>query len=422
MQQQLAFPTDNRGSGYVLDNMEGAVDQAAFLARVDIPIAVVGARGTGKMYVARIIHEQSGGAPEQLQVVDCREFRNRKESQLAIKKALQHSAGTTLVFKSPHLLHREVQAKLARQLATRAVADANPPRYLPAAKYVALLPETIEALVRRGQLHERLASVFGGYPIHVPPLCQRRRAVLRWAEKILVQECADRQLELRSFTPEAEQAMLGHDWSGNISEIRQRVARALDGTERELLAPVDLGLSALGEAPREASPNPLDLAVDTSASPPLAAVLDELDVALATCVDAVLRAEDYQPLGTWLSDEVISAAQQRYRSEVGKVAGFLHTSTRNVNRWTPKVEERAAQRSAAQSWSEVGRLVSDWVRETPRDDEPPQQILSAMLLRHLEQHSGQIAIKVRAQLMGLSVPTYQKRLQSTPLGSDGSNG
>ena len=43
--------------GYVVDNMEGAVDQAAFLAKVDLPVAVIGARGTGKMYLARVVHE-----------------------------------------------------------------------------------------------------------------------------------------------------------------------------------------------------------------------------------------------------------------------------------------------------------------------------------------------------------------------------
>ena len=60
--------------GYVEDNMEGAVDQAAFLSQVDLPVAVIGARGTGKMYIARIVHTGVGGDPKNIEVVDCREF------------------------------------------------------------------------------------------------------------------------------------------------------------------------------------------------------------------------------------------------------------------------------------------------------------------------------------------------------------
>ena len=56
--------------GYVVDNMEGAVDQAVFLASVDIPIAVIGARGTGKMYIAKVIHQAAGGSSDSVRVVD----------------------------------------------------------------------------------------------------------------------------------------------------------------------------------------------------------------------------------------------------------------------------------------------------------------------------------------------------------------
>jgi len=55
-------PIERGIEGYVVDNMEGAVDQAMFLARLDVPVAIVGPAGTGKMYVAKIVHEQWGGA------------------------------------------------------------------------------------------------------------------------------------------------------------------------------------------------------------------------------------------------------------------------------------------------------------------------------------------------------------------------
>ena len=93
--------------------MEGAVDQAIFLAKLDIPVAIIGPAGTGKMYVARIIHEESGGATDMLVPIDCREFRSRSAANTRIARELAQGEGKTLVFKSPHLMNAEVQLKLA---------------------------------------------------------------------------------------------------------------------------------------------------------------------------------------------------------------------------------------------------------------------------------------------------------------------
>ena len=95
--------------------MEGAVDQAIFLAHLDIPVAIIGPVGTGKMYVARIIHDESGGAGDMFIPIDCREFRTRGAAHICIARELSRGEGKTLVFKSPHLMHAEVQLKLDRK-------------------------------------------------------------------------------------------------------------------------------------------------------------------------------------------------------------------------------------------------------------------------------------------------------------------
>ena len=205
-----------------------AVDQAAFLARTDTPVAIVGARGTGKMYIARIFHSRAGCGPDTLVAIDCREFRNRDDANRRIRHALEMGAGKTLVFKSPQLMSAEAQLRLARQIATRQFVDVEPPTYLPPMRFVALFPDTLARLVAAGELQPRLASVFAAYPIRVPPMRHRQQAILRWAHKILDQECALRNVVVKGFTPEAEQALREHPWHGNISEIRQRVVHALE--------------------------------------------------------------------------------------------------------------------------------------------------------------------------------------------------
>lgn len=402
--------------GYVSDNMEGAIDQAVFLATVDLPVAIVGPRGTGKMYVARIIHQEAGGAPDDLVTIDCREFRSRNAAITRIGRELQQASGKTLVFKSPHLMHADAQVKLARQVSTRVLADVTPPRYLTGVRFVALFPDRIEHLVRQGTLQEKLAGAFAGYPIQVPPLRDRKRAVLRWAHKILGQECARRDRRIIGFTPDAEQALLQHDWPGNISEMRQAIVSALDKTDKQWITPVDLGIfkgiSARGAPPAPAARPflvPPEKESEEQAYSPAAE--DALEVALGEALHTMLELDQIRPLGTWLDDEVILATCERYRDDARAAADFLHTRPRNISRWMPKILDREPERGASLLWQESRRLVRQWIRESAPLPEPPQQIAQHTLLRHVIEQCAEVGTADRARIMGVSVPTYQKRLQ-----------
>ena len=409
-------PIDYQLDGYVDDNLEGAIDQAIFLSRVDVPVAVIGPRGTGKLYVAKVIHQETGAPPDMLVAIDCREFRSRKEALNRIARELEKSAGKTLVFKSPHLMNPDAQLKLARQISSRILADTSPPRYVPAARFVALFPDDLDHLVQHGGLIEKLASVFAGYPILVPPIRDRKRAVLRWAHKILAQEAARRDRKIKGFTPDAEQAMLKYEWPGNISEMRQTIASALDKTTKEWLTPVDLGLFK-GISPGQASgvpdkrpflQNVLDEVPEEQAYTPTG--LDELGVALGEALHDMLELDSVKPLGTWLDDEVVLAVCERYRGNMPGAAQFLHTRARNISRWMPKILARDHDRSASSLWQVPRRLVKQWVKETAPLDQPPQQLVQAILMSHVVRQCDSMGLADRAGIMGVSTPTYQKRL------------
>lgn len=400
--------------GYVLDNMEGAVDQAAFLARTETPVAIIGARGTGKMYIARILHAQAGGRADSLVAIDCREFRSRDDANRRIRQALLAGAGKTLVFKSPQLMSADAQLKLARQMATRLLADSDTPTYLPAVRFVALFPDTLQALLAQGALQRKLASVFAAYPIRVPPMRDRQRAILRWAQKILYQERASRNIVVKGFTPEAEQAMRQHPWHGNISEIRQRVVSALEQKPGvEWLTPVDLKLF-LG-----------DRAISGGLQPPLQgssghgsassgyspSARQELELALAERVNQLLLAQAPLPLGTWLEDEIVLAALVRYRGKHGASADFLQTSRRNIVRWLPSIASRGALRDGCSLWQEPARLVADWVRGLGNSGVSPLVVGQGLLLELLEAQGDLATVELRARMLGVSRPTYGRRLR-----------
>lgn len=421
MKQQGLWDTEagqraGSNTGYVLDNMEGAVDRAAFLAKTHMPIAIIGARGTGKMYVARVVHEEAGGLPGNLLAIDCREFRNCDAANRAIARALKASAGKTLVFKYPHLMCTEAQTRLARQLSTRTVLDTRPPRPLSDARFVALLPDAIERLVRTRQLQERLGSVFAGYPIFVPPIRDRQRAVLRWADKILQQECADRDLPGHRFTPEAERAMLAHTWEGNISEMRQRISDALGSASDARVSPADLGLLGAAREPQRALLEPI---VDgfggelSSLGRYRPSAVEELEHGLAEAVHHALSTRVPEPLGQWLDDEVILAVLARSGGQPPRAARCLHTTSRNVQRWQPRIAGRERERSASMLWKSMDERVRNWLAEVAESATDPLASARAMLLKQLENQGAGVPLKQRAAVLGVSVPTYNKRLRES---------
>lgn len=410
-------PIEKGIDGYVVDNMEGAVDQAIFLAGLDLPVAIIGEAGTGKMYVAQVIHDESGTAGEMLVSINCRDFRSRKAAQARIARELADAEGRTLVFKSPHLLHEDAQQKLARQIASRTLADVTPPTAMPRVKLIALFPESLEALLRRGELTQSLASAFAGYPIRVPPIRDRKQAVLRWAHKILGQEGALRDRDMKGFTPDAEQAMLQYDWPGNISEMRQCIQDALDKTPKDWLTPVDLGLfkgiSAQG-APLVPETQPFltaALAPESDETTYTPTALEAVHVALGEAVHSLLSLEMVKPLGAWAQDDIVLAALDRYRGDLPRAAEFLHTRARNISRWLPKIKDREEERNNSSVWQTPRRLLWEWVRVTAPPEVSPLSLVGDTVLAQLFEQAGSLSTASKARILGVSAPTYHKRLR-----------
>ncbi len=400
--------------GYVFDQMEGAVDTALFLAPIDIPLAVIGARGTGKGFIARLIHEARDGQEHELEFLDCREFRGRASSLRSLSNAFESTITKTLVFKSPHLLQLKVQESLARCVATRTLVLKKPAKYLQKIKMVALFPASIDRLIRDGLLSLSLGSCFSAYPILVPPLRERGHAVLRWADKILVQESKRVRKKVKGFSPDAQEAMLAHSWTGNISELRHRIVDALESTSRDWLMPVDLGISprSSGDTRNNYTGTTMFAEIDsiiTKTSDFSLSARHELEVAIKTWCSQIDK-ETFLPLAVWLQDELVLASIDRYKGSQPKAASWLQVSSRNIRRWIPAIEEREKARRDAKNSNDHTRLIREWVRESPREGPSPVEELEKMILLETLHMKDRFDLSSLAGLMGVSIPTYRKKI------------
>jgi hypothetical protein len=136
-----------------------------------------------------------------------------------------------------------------------------------------------------------------------------------------------------------------------------------------------------------------------------------LHVALGEAVHALLALNMIKPLGAWLEDELVLAALDRYRGDLRRSGEFLHTKPRNISRWLPKIASREDERNGSALWQKPRRLLREWVRESPQLDTSPLELMADKLMAHVNEQGSTLSAAVRASIMGVSTPTYLKRLR-----------
>ena len=160
----------------------------------DGPVAIVGEPGTGRAFIARVLHERCRGAERPLIELDCAELREDDAVALVLGAgeaggdsagvrigALQLATGGSLLLRHLEALPPTVQTALAERIAGRTMrgGDGPPPRLMVT---VGQAPDRLEAA---GALDEALAGLIGHRVLRMPRLADRRRDILPLVEQFL---------------------------------------------------------------------------------------------------------------------------------------------------------------------------------------------------------------------------------------------
>jgi DNA-binding NtrC family response regulator len=119
--------------------------------------------------------------------------------------------------------------------------------------------QDLKKRVGEGCFREDLLYRIDVVHIHIPPLRERAEDILWLARKFLDQWSRKQGQARKHLDPDAEQALLEHDWPGNVRDLRHCLERACIFTEgttirREALFPA--GMGGLCEATASTAPNP----------------------------------------------------------------------------------------------------------------------------------------------------------------------
>jgi len=236
-------------SKYRFENIIGASPQMqnvyrliAKCAPTNSTILLTGESGTGKELIARAIHYNSLRKDKPFVTVDCNSLsENLLESEMfghvkgaftgavANKKGLFEVAdGGTLFLDEIGNISLATQAKLLRVIQEREFRAVGDTRTQSANfRLLTATNKNLKAMVADGTFREDLFYRINIFPIHIPPLRERRDDIPPLAFRFLKVFSEELRKNVTEFSEGAMSALTHHDWPGNVRELENTIHRAV---------------------------------------------------------------------------------------------------------------------------------------------------------------------------------------------------
>ena len=219
--------------------MERLMGQVRRVADADLPVLIHGESGTGKELVARELHRQSARASGPFIALNCAAIpRELIEAELfghvrgaftganrSREGRFRAASGGTLLLDEVGDLPTELQPKLLRVLQERMVEPIGSERSVPVdVRILAATHRDLRTLVQEGTFREDLYYRLAVLPLRVPPLRERREAIVPLFELFLTAQARASGRDL-SLSPEAAAELSGRSWPGNVRELENMARR-----------------------------------------------------------------------------------------------------------------------------------------------------------------------------------------------------
>jgi two-component system NtrC family response regulator len=215
-------------------------EQIQKVAPTDSTVLIYGESGTGKELVARAIHGHSHRATRQFFAVDCSSlssslleselfghvkgaFTGATESRAGIFEAAN---GGTLFLDDVANLTRDIQAKLLRVLETYEFKPVGADRFKKTnVRIIAATNKDLRTMVADERFREDLFYRLNVFLICLPPLRERKDDIPKLAYHFLKLFCRKTGKQIEGFSAEALEALVEHDWPGNVRQLKNIVER-----------------------------------------------------------------------------------------------------------------------------------------------------------------------------------------------------
>ena len=224
-------------------------------------VLIIGASGAGKETMARLIHQNSKRADGPFVVVNCSTlpaerldielFGTDGETEgdtLRVSGAFEMAHGGTLLLKEVADLPLALQSRLARVLQEQSfMRDGGKTRVEVDVRVLASTARSLQDEIVAGQFREELYHRLNVVSLRVPPLSERREDIPDLAADLLRRVADATGLPSRTIGEDTLAALQGHDWPGNVRQLRNIIERLL------ILAPAGGGPIRVDALPNDVS-------------------------------------------------------------------------------------------------------------------------------------------------------------------------
>lgn len=222
--------------------MQTVFDMIAQVAKSDATVIIRGESGVGKELVAQSIHYNSDRASKPFIRVNCAALpENIIESELfghekgAFTGAMQSRKGRfelahqgTIFLDEIGDLSPQMQIRFLRVLQEREFERVGGVETIKVnVRIIAATNRELEQLMESGQFRQDLYYRLNVFPVHVPPLRERRTDILELANFFVEKYSRDNAKYVRRISTPAIDMMMCYHWPGNVRELENCIERAV---------------------------------------------------------------------------------------------------------------------------------------------------------------------------------------------------
>ncbi|MCA1809997.1 MAG: sigma 54-interacting transcriptional regulator [Lentisphaerae bacterium] len=295
--------------------MRAVYEQIAQVADSGATVLIRGESGTGKELVARAIHVGSTRSNASFVSVNCAALpENLIESELfghekgAFTGAAQQRRGRFELANGGTLFLDEIgdispamQVRLLRVLQEREFERVGGDQTIKVnVRIIAATGKDLEHAIQAGRFRDDLYYRLNVFPIHLPPLRERRSDIILLADHFLQKYNGIYNRKIRRISTPAINMMMIYHWPGNVRELENCIERAVLSSTDDVIHGYNL-------------PPSLQTSEETNT-----AILPETGACLKTMLQSYER-------------EVLVDTLKKFRGNAAAAARHLHTTPRIIH-------------------------------------------------------------------------------------------
>ena len=224
------------------EGMNSLFRLVAQVSRSDTTVLVRGETGTGKDLVAHAIHYNSARATKPFIKVNCAALpesvieselfgheRGAFTGAVATRKGrFELAHGGTLFLDEIGDLSATTQVRLLRVLQDGEFERVGGNVSLRSdVRVIAATNRNLEELIEQGEFRADLYYRLNVFPIHVPPLRERKTDLLLLADYFVAKYGRDNHKDIKRITTPAIDMLMSYHWPGNVRELENCIERAV---------------------------------------------------------------------------------------------------------------------------------------------------------------------------------------------------